>query len=109
MKLLLSWLEDYVDLTIPSDELCHRLTMAGLESQLSGDGAVLEAEVTPNRPDWLSVLGIAWEIAALSGGRVRPPEASYEEQGPPIGEAVEINISDPDLCHRYSASLVTGI
>ncbi|MDO8689913.1 MAG: phenylalanine--tRNA ligase subunit beta [Dehalococcoidia bacterium] len=109
MRILLDWLRDYVDLTLAPDELCHRLTMAGLESSPADQGTILEIEVTPNRPDWLSILGIAWEAAALSGTRVRPPQVSYSESVPSIGEQVEISILDPDLCHRYSASLVRGV
>ncbi|MDP2659475.1 MAG: phenylalanine--tRNA ligase subunit beta, partial [Dehalococcoidia bacterium] len=109
MRILLDWLRDYVDLTLTPEELCHRLTMAGLESSLANHGTILEVDVTPNRPDWLSVLGIAWEAAALSGTRVRPPQVSYSESGPSIGEQVKISILDPDLCHRYSASLVSGV
>jgi len=109
LRILLDWLRDYVDLTLSPEELCHRLTMAGLESSLTDQGTILEVEVTPNRPDWLSVLGIAGETAALSGTRVRPPQVSYSEDGPSIGEQIEISILDPDLCHRYSASLVRGV
>ncbi len=109
MRVLLDWLRDYVDFSITTEELCHRLTMAGLESSQSEDGTVLEVEVTPNRPDWLSVTGIAREVAALTGARVRLPEVTYEESGPPIEEHAQIAILDPDLCHRYSASLVFGV
>jgi len=109
MRIPLDWLRDWVDLTLPIEEFCHRLTMAGLETTLADGGQVLEAEVTPNRPDWLSVLGVAWEIAALSGATLRQPQAVYQEDGSPIDQDVEIAILDPDLCHRYSASLVRGI
>jgi phenylalanyl-tRNA synthetase beta chain len=109
MKLPLSWLKEYVELTLPAKELAQRLTMAGLESALVEGGSVLEVEVTPNRPDWLSVLGVAREVAALSGQHVREPLVDYAEAGVPIGEVVAIDIADPDLCHRYSASLITGV
>lgn len=109
MRILLDWLRDYVDLALPVDELCHRLTMAGLESSLADNGTVLDAEVTPNRPDWLSVLGVAWEVAALSGGSVRSPQIDYEEDSSHIEERVSIAIEDADLCHRYSASLISGV
>ena len=71
--------------------------------------AVLDVEVTPNRPDCLSVLGIAHEVAALTGERVQEPEASYQEKGAPIDAQAKIEIADPDLCYRYTASLVTGV
>jgi phenylalanyl-tRNA synthetase beta chain len=71
--------------------------------------AVLDAEVTPNRPDCLSILGIAHEVAALTGTEVTEPDISYPEEGPDIESQVKIEIADPDLCYRYTASLVSGI
>jgi len=69
---------------------------------------IFDLEITPNRPDCLSVVGIAREIAALTGKGVRLPEASYEE-GTPIGEQISIEIKAPDLCPRYTASLISGV
>ncbi|MFH1775900.1 MAG: phenylalanine--tRNA ligase subunit beta [Chloroflexota bacterium] len=70
---------------------------------------VLDLEVTPNRPDCLSVIGIAREAAALTGREVRLPGVSYEEAGPSIDGQISVEIKDPDLCPRYCASLVSGI
>ncbi|MDP6514908.1 MAG: phenylalanine--tRNA ligase subunit beta, partial [SAR202 cluster bacterium] len=71
--------------------------------------AILDAEVTPNRPDCLSILGIAHEVAALTGQTATEPDISYPEEGPDIESEVKIEIADPELCYRYTASLVTGI
>jgi phenylalanyl-tRNA synthetase beta chain len=70
---------------------------------------ILDLEVTPNRPDCLSVLGVAHEAATLTGATVREPDCSYPEEGPPIETAASVEIADPDLCHRYTASMITGI
>ena len=78
-----------------------------LDSYL-GD-TILDLEVTPNRLDCLSVLGVAHEVAALTGTTVREPEISYPEEGPPVSEEVAISIADPDLCYRYTASLIKGV
>ncbi len=51
---------------------------------------VLDLELTPNRLDCLSVLGVAHEVAALTGKKVREPEVSYEEAGAPIEDQVKI-------------------
>jgi len=59
--------------------------------------------------DCLSVLGVAHEVAALTGKTVREPEASYEESGPPITEWVNISVDSPELCRRYTASLLLGV
>ena len=70
---------------------------------------VLDLEVTPNRPDLLSVIGIAREIAALTGQPVTLSGIEYEELGSPIEEQVSVTIADPDLCPRYCASLINNI
>ena len=77
-------------------------------SQYLGD-VIFDNNFTPNRPDCLSVLGIAREVAALTGSKLRLPETGYEEQGPAIEELAAVEILDPDLCPRYCASLVTGV
>ena len=78
-----------------------------LDSYL-GD-TVLDLELTPNRLDCLSVLGVAHEVGALTGQPVQEPEISYQEDGSPITEQVSISVADPDLCQRYTASLITGV
>jgi phenylalanyl-tRNA synthetase beta chain len=70
---------------------------------------VLDLEVTPNRPDELSVIGIAREVAALTGHQVHLPAVSYPEAGPPAEQLITIDIPDTDLCSRYSATIVEGV
>jgi len=70
---------------------------------------IFDLDVTPNRPDWLSVIGIAREVAALTGQNLHLPEVSYEEAAPPIDQQISVEIADPNLCPRYCASLITGI
>ena len=71
--------------------------------------AVLDVEVTPNRPDCLSILGIAHEVAALTGGTVTEPDLSYPEDDTPIESLAKVEIADPDLCFRYTATLIHNI
>lgn len=70
---------------------------------------IFDLEVTPNRPDCLSVIGVAREVAALTGREVRLPDTGYDETGAPIERQIAVEIAAPDLCPRYSASLITGI
>ena len=77
-------------------------------SDYMGD-TVLDLELTPNRLDCLSVLGVAHEVAALTGGAVTEPEVRYEETGAPVEQRVSISIADPDLCHRYTATVIDGV
>ncbi len=69
----------------------------------------LELELTPNRGDCLSMLGVAREIGAITGQQVRVPETSYAESATPVSELAKVSIADPDLCLRYTASVITGI
>ena len=90
-------------LLLPSDA-----PIATLLADYIGD-AIFNLEVTPNRPDCLSMIGLAREIFALTGTPLHLPDAVYAESGEPIKEQVTVEILDPDLCPRYCASLITGI
>ena len=70
---------------------------------------IFDLDITPNRPDCLSVIGIAREVAALTGQSLHLPEVSYEETASPIDQQIAVEIAAPDLCPRYCASLITGI
>ncbi len=70
---------------------------------------LFDIAVTPNRPDCLSVLGIAREVAALTGQSVIEPNTQYEDAGDPISGRVTVTVADPDLCPRYTASLIEGV
>ena len=71
--------------------------------------SILELELTPNRPDCLSMLGVAQEVAALTGGRVTAPKVVYEEEVRAAKGIATVEIADPDLCGRYTASIVSGL
>jgi len=70
---------------------------------------VLELEVTPNRPDCLSMAGVAREVAAVTGRSAHVPASTPEESGEPAEASVSVTIADPDLCPRYTARLVRGV
>jgi len=70
---------------------------------------IFDLSITPNRPDCLSVTGIAREVSALTGQGFRPGEVSYEEAGLPVGEQISVEIVAPELCPRYCASLIHGV
>ncbi len=77
-------------------------------SAMGLDDVVFELEVTPNRPDCLSVIGIAREIAALKGLKLSHA-AHVPESGTAGGNGLEIVIEDYKLCPRYSAKIFTDI
>ncbi|MYI62962.1 MAG: phenylalanine--tRNA ligase subunit beta [Gemmatimonadetes bacterium] len=70
---------------------------------------VIDFEVTPNRPDCLSLLGIAREVHALTGNPLRFPNAQVPESGPATAEDVRIDIEAPDDCPRYVGRIVRGV
>ncbi|HYV56932.1 MAG TPA: phenylalanine--tRNA ligase subunit beta [Candidatus Nitrosopolaris sp.] len=70
---------------------------------------VLEIEVTPNRGDCLSMLGVAREVAALTGNRLRQRRVRPREAGTPAAEQLRVRVDAPDLCPRYDARLVRGV
>jgi phenylalanyl-tRNA synthetase beta chain len=71
--------------------------------------AILDLDITPNRPDCLSAIGIAREIAALTESKLHIPEVHYQELGSTIDSSASVEIVEPDLCPRYCASLLTGV
>lgn len=75
------------------------------------DDVVFEINVTPNRPDALSHLGVARELAALTGHPLRPPESKTKEknEGPNTAAGISIRIDDPKGCPRYVARIVEGV
>lgn len=110
------WLQEYVDCDLPPEALGKALTNRGIEVEevrsfpLGGrEEFVLDAKITPNRGDCLSLLGIAREVASLTATRVRYPNPSLQEEGGCIQEAIQIRIEAPELGPRYSARLVKGV
>jgi phenylalanyl-tRNA synthetase beta chain len=73
------------------------------------EDVLLEVNVTPNRPDALSHVGIAREVAAITGGKVRLPQPRLAEGGGPAADAVRVRIEAPERCHRYAARVVEGV
>ena len=86
-------------------------TSPGLElvEALALEDDVLDIEITPNRPDCLSVLGIAREIAAKTHRELRLPEISLEERGPAIDGVSSVEILSPEACPRYVARIIEGV
>ena len=79
-----------------------------LLSDYLGD-VIFDIEVTPNRADCLSVMGIAREIAALTGKPFKMPDLSYQESEKTVESMVSVEIQAPDLCPRYCATAIEDI
>ena len=82
--------------------------VGGPLSEYLGD-TIFDIDVTPNRPDCLSVIGVAREVAALTKSKFHVPEVNYDEIGDDIKFSASIEIRDPDLCPRYCTSLLMNV
>lgn len=112
MDISYNWLRELTEVSTPPRELAERLTMAGLAVDAvkeSGDDFVLEFDLTSNRPDCLSHLGIAREVATLTGATVRLPESTAKTVGGRAEQFTAVEIEDVDLCPRYAARVVRGV
>jgi phenylalanyl-tRNA synthetase beta chain len=76
---------------------------------LSLDDEILDIDITPNRPDLLSVAGIAREIAALYELPFAVPPPELRDGGPPVDERASVRVEDPKGCPRYLARVITDI
>lgn len=107
-----NWLKEYVQLDMPVETLTERLMMAGLNlegvSDVEGDLAV-DLEVTSNRPDCLSHLGVAREVGVLFDRECKLPPAQPAEKGPATSSITSVEIRCPDLCPQYIARVVRGV
>lgn len=75
----------------------------------SGTDMVYDLEITPNRPDLNSVIGIAREISAVTGNPLRLPEVNLTEASGRVADAVAVRIEDAELCPRYTARVIRGV
>lgn len=106
------WLKDYTDTNFTPQELRDRLTMVGLAIdavESNNSDSVLDVEVPSNRPDCLSHVGVAREVAVIERKQLRLPRVDpFKTQGR-AEELTSVEIKDPDLCPRYAARLVRGV
>jgi len=112
MRILLSWVREFVDLPESPRDIAHALTMAGLtvESVAEEQGeTIFEMDITTNRPDAMNHLGVAREISAVYGRPVRRPEIRFHEDARPAASAASIDIADPDLCARYTGRVALQV
>lgn len=79
-------------------------------SSLSGySDSIFEVGLTPNRPDCLSIFGLARELSALTGKEAHFPEIKVEEQGTAVEDEIEVDIKEAELCNRYTARVIKGV
>jgi phenylalanyl-tRNA synthetase beta chain len=112
MKISLNWLREYVDVSCSAEDLAKALTRIGLSCEeilQAPDDAVLNLEITSNRPDCLGHLGVAREVAAMTGVPLRLPKGKNPKIRGKVGEMTSVEVSAADLCPRYTARLIRGV
>ena len=121
MKVQVDWLKEYTEIDVPTDELGHVLTMAGLEIESHEtvelpDGEkseVLELNVTPNRGYCLSHIGVAREVSALLNKSLKLPDPlkTLESEWGTIAveDRVSVENLEPELCPRYCALVIENV
>ena len=112
MRLVLSWLREFVDVAASADEIAGTIGLRGFEvasvEQLPDGDAVIDFEITANRPDCLSVLGLAREVATAFNRPLTLPSPEPGARVPLASLAsgdgrIRVTIDDPELCPRYAA------
>jgi len=73
------------------------------------DDAIYEIEVTPNRADWASMIGVARELAALKSSTLRVPEVAVEESTTPAASLATLRVDDAELCPRYLGRVLLNV
>jgi phenylalanyl-tRNA synthetase beta chain len=113
MKVTYNWLKDFVDIKISPKALADKLTMSGLEVtalEEADTDFVFEIEVTSNRPDCLSVIGIAREVAAITGKKLNLPKPPRHPVIPSSSHpGFVIKIQDKKDCSLYTAKIIRDI
>src|SRR6266567_983178 len=112
MKVVYNWLKDFVDVTATLHELASRLALSG--TNIGGvengpHGAVIEAEVSSNRPDCLGHFGIAREVSAIYKLPLKHVTSKPLESSARVADAVKVEIQSPELCGRFTARVIRNV
>ncbi len=109
MQFSRNWLKEFVDVKISDEELCDQLTMLGLEvdsckkyqSKLTGKDAIIKLDLTPNRGDCFSILGVAREVAAINNLPLMLPKITNIKNSVQSPISVSVCNEAPRYVGRY--------
>jgi phenylalanyl-tRNA synthetase beta chain len=110
MNISYNWLKDLVGISLPPADLAQKLTDAGLAVEgvhAHGGDFVFDIDLTSNRGDCLSHLGVAREVSVITNEELRIK--NYEDQKPKTEDQNLVTIEDADLCHRFTARVIRGV
>ena len=107
----LSWLKDYTDIKLSPKALGDKLTQVGLSTEkiiTKGNDTIFELEITPNRPDLLSIIGVAREVAAIEKTKIKYPKLKTTLK--PTTKILPLEIkTDPKINPRFTGIIISGI
>lgn len=106
----ISWLKEFVDIRLPLPKLMWKMTEAGLTTESfhkEGSEIILDVEVTPNRPDWLSILGLARDLAAIQ--QVKVTETVLSNIPSPTSHLLLTIRVDKKTCPRYTGIVIGDV
>jgi phenylalanyl-tRNA synthetase beta chain len=117
MNISYNWLRELIEIDLPAAELAEKLTRVGLAVDRvhpHGDDFVFDIDLTSNRPDCLSHLGVAREIGVITG---RPLTAETQRRGeeidavpyPSVLASEIVRIESPELCFRFTARIIRNV
>jgi phenylalanyl-tRNA synthetase beta chain len=112
MRISLNWLKDYVQITETAEKLAELLSNLGFGTEgieRIGADMVIDIDVTSNRGDCLSFIGVAREIVAATGRELNWPKIEYKAVKKDISRLVSVEIAEPSLCGRYTARIIEGV
>ncbi len=112
MKVSVEWLKDYIDIDASAVEIAGVLSDLGFPTEEmleAGGDRVIDIEVTSNRGDCLSHIGVARELGAHYGVEVKLPDISYDQIEAEAGDFVKVEIESPELCPRYTGMYIEGV
>lgn len=112
MKILVSWLKDYIEIDLSAEQIAEILSDVGFACEgieSFGGDAVIDIEVTSNRGDCLGYIGVARELSAVTGNELKIPTIELDESKKDVAEFASVEIKEPDLCCRYTARIIEGV
>ncbi len=112
MKISFNWLKDYIEIDQSAEQIAEILSDIGFPNEgiePVGNDMVIDLEITSNRGDCLSYIGVARELAAATGKELQIPQIELTESEKQVTEFTNIEIAEPDLCHRYTGRIIEGV
>ena len=109
MRLVLSWLREFVDVPASAEDIAQTIGLRGFEvasiEPLDGGDAVIDFEVTANRPDALSVIGLAREVATAYDRPLADTSGRFAALPTGSSDRISVHINDEELCPRFAAAV----